>query len=130
MPMSSSSALGWTGSILGIELAHEGLNVVALERGKYRDTSPDFTYPKAADELKYGVRGDCSGAFRWRPSPSAITSATPRCLTGNMTPSCCPIMSAGRACIGMVSFIARRRRISSSDPGSSNVTARISCPKT
>ncbi|HUA55447.1 MAG TPA: GMC family oxidoreductase [Candidatus Sulfotelmatobacter sp.] len=50
--------LGWTGSILGIELARENLNVVALERGKYQDTSPDFTYPKAADELKYGVRGE------------------------------------------------------------------------
>ena len=50
--------LGWTGSIMAIELANEGLNVVALERGKYRDTSPDFTYPKATDELKYGVRGD------------------------------------------------------------------------
>lgn len=50
--------LGWTGSIMAIELAHAGLNVVALERGKYRDTSPDYTYPKAVDELKYGVRGD------------------------------------------------------------------------
>jgi gluconate 2-dehydrogenase alpha chain len=50
--------LGWTGSIMSIELAREGLNVVALERGKNRDTSPDFTYPKAADELKYGIRGD------------------------------------------------------------------------
>jgi gluconate 2-dehydrogenase alpha chain len=50
--------LGWTGSILGIELAHQNLNVVALERGKYRDTSPDYTYPKAVDELKYGVRGE------------------------------------------------------------------------
>jgi gluconate 2-dehydrogenase alpha chain len=50
--------LGWTGSILGMELATEGLNVVALERGKNRDTSPDFTYPKAADELKYGIRGE------------------------------------------------------------------------
>lgn len=50
--------LGWTGSILSMELANEGLNVVALERGENRDTSPDFTYPKAADELKYGIRGD------------------------------------------------------------------------
>lgn len=50
--------LGWTGSILSMELANEGLNVVALERGQNRDTSPDFTYPKAADELKYGIRGE------------------------------------------------------------------------
>jgi gluconate 2-dehydrogenase alpha chain len=50
--------MGWTGSILSMELASEGLKVVALERGKNRDTSPDFTYPKAVDELKYGIRGD------------------------------------------------------------------------
>jgi gluconate 2-dehydrogenase alpha chain len=50
--------LGWTGSILSMELAMEGLQVVALERGNDRNTSPDFTYPKNADELKYGVRGD------------------------------------------------------------------------
>ncbi|MDB5860382.1 MAG: hypothetical protein JWQ76_4071 [Ramlibacter sp.] len=50
--------LGWTGSILSMELAQEGLEVVALERGQNRDTSPDFTYPKAADELKYAVRGE------------------------------------------------------------------------
>lgn len=50
--------LGWTGSILSMELASAGLHVVALERGAYRDTSPDWSYPKAADELKYGIRGD------------------------------------------------------------------------
>ncbi len=50
--------LGWTGSIMAIELAQAGLNVLALERGRYRDTSPDYTYPKAVDELKYGIRGD------------------------------------------------------------------------
>ncbi len=50
--------LGWTGSILSIELAKAGLNVVALERGSNRDTAPDFTYPKATDELRYGIRGD------------------------------------------------------------------------
>ena len=50
--------LGWTGSILAMELASEGLDVVALERGHNRDTSPDYTYPKAVDELKYGIRGE------------------------------------------------------------------------
>lgn len=49
--------LGWTGSIMGKELTDAGLSVVALERGEYRDTSPDFSYPKIADELAYGIRG-------------------------------------------------------------------------
>ena len=50
--------LGWTGSILSMELVGEGIQVVALERGQNRDTSPDFSYPKAVDELKYGIRGE------------------------------------------------------------------------
>ncbi|MBN9404777.1 MAG: GMC family oxidoreductase [Burkholderiales bacterium] len=48
--------LGWMGSILGMELAEAGLNVLALERGEDRDTVPDFAYPKMIDELKYGIR--------------------------------------------------------------------------
>jgi len=48
---------GWTGAIMGAELTEAGLDVVALERGGYRDTSPDFSYPQIADELAYAVRG-------------------------------------------------------------------------
>ena len=48
--------LGWTGSIAGIELAREGLDVLALERGKDQATVPDFQYPQQIDELRYGVR--------------------------------------------------------------------------
>ena len=32
--------LGWTGSIMASELTDAGLNVVAIERGAWRDTSP------------------------------------------------------------------------------------------
>ncbi|MFD1910636.1 GMC family oxidoreductase [Halodurantibacterium flavum] len=48
--------LGWTGSIMGMELCEEGLEVLALERGPDRDTVPEFRYPDVADELKYGIR--------------------------------------------------------------------------
>lgn len=48
--------LGWTGSIMAKELADEGLEVLALERGEDRDTIPDFAYPKIVDELSYAVR--------------------------------------------------------------------------
>jgi hypothetical protein len=48
--------LGWTGSIMGIELAQEGLEIVALERGRDQHTVPEFKYPNQIDELKYGVR--------------------------------------------------------------------------
>ena len=34
--------LGWTGSIVAHELAQEGLDIVAIERGPWRDTATDF----------------------------------------------------------------------------------------
>ncbi len=48
--------LGWSGSIMAMELAEAGLEVVALERGEQRDTYPDFAFPRMADELTYGIR--------------------------------------------------------------------------
>jgi gluconate 2-dehydrogenase alpha chain len=48
--------LGWTGGILAKELADTGLSIVVLERGKPRDTNPDFAYPHVHDELKYAQR--------------------------------------------------------------------------
>jgi gluconate 2-dehydrogenase alpha chain len=50
--------LGWTGSIMALELARKGLNVVAIERGPWRDTATDFNIGTAPDELRYGVRHD------------------------------------------------------------------------
>lgn len=61
--------LGWVGSLLGMELCEEGLEVLALERGPDQDTVPDFQYPKVADELKYGVRY----GFAQKPRDSTIT---------------------------------------------------------
>jgi gluconate 2-dehydrogenase alpha chain len=61
--------LGWTGSILGMELAQEGLEILALERGADRETVPDFQYPKVIDELKYGIRL----GFMQKPKNSTIT---------------------------------------------------------
>ena len=50
--------LGWTGSIVALELARAGLSVVAIERGPWRDTAADFNIGTAPDELRYGVRHD------------------------------------------------------------------------
>jgi gluconate 2-dehydrogenase alpha chain len=47
--------MGWTGAIMAKELIEEGLTVVALERGADRDTQPDFSYPRVADELEGSV---------------------------------------------------------------------------
>ncbi|EJF89425.1 GMC family oxidoreductase [Bartonella tamiae] len=48
--------LGWAGSIIAHELADEGLSVVGLERGPWRDTARDFNITTVADELRYAVR--------------------------------------------------------------------------
>jgi gluconate 2-dehydrogenase alpha chain len=47
---------GWTGSVIGKELAANGQRVVVLERGQPRWTSPDFQAPIVHDELKYTRR--------------------------------------------------------------------------
>ena len=48
--------LGWNGGILAKELGETGLSIVALERGKPRDTNPDFMMPTIHDELRYARR--------------------------------------------------------------------------
>ena len=50
--------LGWTGSILAQELTDAGLNVVAIERGPWRDTATDFNIGYMPDELRYAIRKD------------------------------------------------------------------------
>jgi len=47
---------GWTGAILGQELADAGLKVLALERGGWRDTTTDFATTFIQDELRYYYR--------------------------------------------------------------------------
>src|ERR1700732_5483277 len=50
--------LGWTGGILGKELAEAGLKVVALERGAMRTSAKDYAVPNIRDELRYVIRHD------------------------------------------------------------------------
>lgn len=47
---------GWTGAIVAQELTDAGLNVVALERGVWRDTPTDFAPTFDQDELRYYYR--------------------------------------------------------------------------
>lgn len=44
---------GWTGAIYAEKLTAAGLNVLALERGPWRDTPNDFATTFAQDELRY-----------------------------------------------------------------------------
>lgn len=47
---------GWTGAILAQELTSAGREVLALERGPWRDTPTDFPVTWAQDELRYSYR--------------------------------------------------------------------------
>ncbi|MDQ6706423.1 MAG: GMC family oxidoreductase [Acidobacteriota bacterium] len=60
---------GWTASILAKELADAGLEVLALERGKFRDTVPNFATTHIQDELEYAVR---NGLFE-EPARETLT---------------------------------------------------------
>jgi gluconate 2-dehydrogenase alpha chain len=44
---------GWTGAIMGQQFCDAGLEVLALERGPWRDTPSDFATGFAQDELRY-----------------------------------------------------------------------------
>jgi gluconate 2-dehydrogenase alpha chain len=48
--------VGWTGGILAKEMCAAGLQVVGLERGRLRQTDPDFQPPQVHDELRYDTR--------------------------------------------------------------------------
>jgi gluconate 2-dehydrogenase alpha chain len=47
---------GWTGAIMANELTDEGLDVIAFERGPWRDAPTDFPPGYMQDELRYRVR--------------------------------------------------------------------------
>jgi gluconate 2-dehydrogenase alpha chain len=48
--------LGWTGAILAQEMTDAGLEVVAIERGPWRDTATDFNIGYMPDELRFAIR--------------------------------------------------------------------------
>ena len=60
---------GWTAAIMAHELTEAGLNVLALERGQFRDTIPDFATTHVQDELRYAVRR----ALFERPARETLT---------------------------------------------------------
>jgi len=78
--------LGWTGSILGYELAKAGLDVVAIERGPWRDTATDFPPAYVQDELRYAIRLD----LFLRPDQETLTF---RNVAGKKTQTALPIRS-------------------------------------
>ncbi|MGO4567616.1 GMC family oxidoreductase [Rhizobium sp. 2YAF20] len=48
---------GWTGALMAQQLTDAGLDVLALERGSWRDTATDFAPTFIQDELRYRYQG-------------------------------------------------------------------------
>ena len=61
--------LGWTGSILANELTDAGLDVVAIERGPWRNTATDFPISYMQDELRYRIQHE----LFLRPAQMSVT---------------------------------------------------------
>jgi gluconate 2-dehydrogenase alpha chain len=75
--------LGWTGAIVAESMTKAGFNVVAIERGPWRDTATDFPPSYAPDELRYAVRHDLFArpaqvtfTFRNNPRQTALPIRT------------------------------------------------------
>ncbi|HTL20595.1 MAG TPA: GMC family oxidoreductase [Steroidobacteraceae bacterium] len=75
--------LGWTGSIVANELTDAGLNVVAIERGPWRDTATQYAPNYAQDELRYRIRHELflrpaqtTFSFRNKQSQTALPIRT------------------------------------------------------
>jgi gluconate 2-dehydrogenase alpha chain len=82
--------LGWTGSILAHELCDAGLDVVALERGPWRDTATDFPISYAQDELRYRLQHE----LFLRPAQMSVT------FRNNATQTALPVRNWGAFMLG------------------------------
>jgi gluconate 2-dehydrogenase alpha chain len=82
--------LGWTGSILANELTDAGLDVVAIERGPWRDTASDFPPAYAPDELRYRLRHE----LFLRPAQASLT------FRNNLDQTALPVRTWGAFMLG------------------------------
>ena len=118
---------GWTGAIYAEKLTAAGMEVLALERGPWRDTPKDFATTFAQDELRYYWR---HGMFQ-EASQSTVTfrnngaqTALPMRHWGSFLPA---TEWAARACIGTARLTVSCHRISSRKAITRNAMAR--CPR-
>jgi gluconate 2-dehydrogenase alpha chain len=77
--------LGWTGAIIANELTDEGLEVIAIERGPWRDAPTEFPPNYAQDELRYRIRHE----LFLRPDQTTFT------FRNNMSQTALPIRTWG-----------------------------------
>ena len=121
--------LGWTGSILAQELTDEGLDVVAIERGPWRDTATDYPRQLRAGRvaLSHPPRA-VPAAGRRRPSPSATNGSD-----GAADPHLGRLHAAERRrrrrrALERGDLALPAERLRAEDAPDRSATARISCP--
>ena len=123
--------LGWTGSILAHELTDAGLDVVAIERGPWRDTATDFP-----TDLRAG-----RAALPHPPRPVPAAGAGDVTFRNNADQTALPIRTWGSFMPpngvggGGVHWNAETWRFLPSDfvlqdASDASATARTSCPRT
>ena len=81
---------GWTGAIMGQELTEAGLNVLAIERGVWRDTATDFAPTFAQDELR----------FYWRQELFERQTHDTLTIRNNMSQTALPMRKLGSFLLG------------------------------
>ena len=81
---------GWTGAIMAQELTDAGLDVLAIERGPWRDTSTDFATTFAQDELRY----------RWRDGLFQELSRDTLTFRNDTTQTALPMRKLGAFLLG------------------------------
>jgi gluconate 2-dehydrogenase alpha chain len=82
--------LGWTGSILANELTDAGLDVVAIERGPWRNTATDFPISYMQDELRYRIQHE----LFLRPAQMSVT------FRNNASQTALPVRNWGAFMLG------------------------------
>src|ERR1700729_1874210 len=82
--------LGWTGSILAHTLCDAGLDVVAIERGPWRDTATDFLISYAQDEWRYRLQHE----LFLRPAQMTVT------FRNNASQTALPVRNWGAFMLG------------------------------
>ena len=82
--------LGWTGSILASELTDAGLDVVAIERGPWRNTATDFPISYMQDELRYRIQHE----LFLRPAQMSVT------FRNNASQTALPVRNWGAFMLG------------------------------
>jgi len=118
---------GMVGGVSANELGKRtSLNMVALERGPFRMTNPDFLMDHF-DEWRYAVQGQLFQDLAREPGRFATTPARPLCPSVSTAPGCPAMGLVAPWCTGMGNCGASCPTSSSTAPTWSSATVGTLC---